>query len=139
MSFNITRACLFPFYISDKPFCKPTLQSIYGASSGHTVDVLCGVHSNPGGPRVSFEWRFNSSNSAASASSSSSSSSSSGGGHRGAPGLPMDHEIIGEYGDENWREEAQSLLRFTPKVDRCRSRQRGDMYFLLCKLMLFTV
>ena len=48
------------FVISDKPYCRPNLQDVYGVATRETIRIPCDVISDPN-DKVTYEWVFNTS------------------------------------------------------------------------------
>ena len=52
----------FPTHLllTDKPYCRPDQQDVYGVATGETVRIPCDVFGDPSG-EIKFEWVFNTS------------------------------------------------------------------------------
>ena len=48
-----------PTSISDKPYCRPDQQDVYGVATGEMVKIPCDVIGDPSGDNMRFEWVFN--------------------------------------------------------------------------------
>ena len=46
------------YYFTDKPYCRPEQQDVYGVATGETVKIPCDVIGDPTG-NMRFEWVFN--------------------------------------------------------------------------------
>ena len=57
--FHYVSTCFFPL-LSDKPFCRPDQQDVYGVAPSETVKIPCDVIGDPSG-NMRFEWVFNTS------------------------------------------------------------------------------
>ena len=53
--------CLEPYqpFLTDKPYCRPDQEDVYGVATGETVKIPCDVIGDPSGDNMRFEWIFN--------------------------------------------------------------------------------
>ncbi len=57
---TLNSTIILSIFFSDKPYCRPDQQDVYGVATRETIRIPCDVIADPS-KKVTFEWVFNTS------------------------------------------------------------------------------